>query len=181
VNELHIPQELIDGCLRRAPEAQEGVYRICYASFMKTCLRYTGNYDDAANVLQDAFLKIFTRIDAFSGKGNFAGWMKRIVINTAIDHVRKEKQQGHVPLAHVPEIAESDAVSERFVVDEKKLLEVIQELPKMQLLVFNLFVMDDCSHQEIAERLSITVATSKWYLFDARKILQKKLAVYVNG
>jgi RNA polymerase sigma factor (sigma-70 family) len=176
VKELVISQELIDGCLKRLPDAQESLYRLVYPSFMKICLRYTNNYDDAANVLQDAFIKIFTRMESFSQRGVFYGWMKRIVVNTAIDYVRHKKQQVILTLEQVPELAEEEKPLETWFIDEKQLINTIGELPTMQLLVFNLFVMDNCSHQEIADRLSISVASSKWFLFDARKILQKKLA-----
>lgn len=176
MKELVVSQELIDGCLKRLPDAQETLYKLVYPGFMKICLRYTNNYDDAANILQDAFIKIFTRIDTFSQRGVFYGWMKRIVVNTAVDHVRNKKQQVILTLEQVPELADEEKTSDAWFVDEKQLINTIGELPTMQLLVFNLFVMDNCSHQEIADRLSISVASSKWFLFDARKILQKKLA-----
>ena len=113
-------------------------------------------------------------MDGYTGKGQFVGWMKRIVVNTAIDFVRREKQSLHMPLnAQHEMLEEEEELSEHFIKDEKQLLSIIRELPTMHLMVFNLFVMDDCPHQEIAERLSISVASSKWYLFEARKILKK--------
>jgi RNA polymerase sigma-70 factor, ECF subfamily len=181
VIQIQIDKEIIEGCLKRQPQAQEALYRSCYKVFMKICMRYTDSYDDAANVLQEAFIKIFMRIEAYKGTGDFVGWMKRIVVNTAIDYVRKEKTQGHISMPEVPDVMENETQDEeKYVIDEKQLLQLIRELPKMQAIVFNLFVMEDYSHQEIADQLNITVALSKWYLFDARKILQKKLAVYVN-
>ena len=87
----------------------------------------------------------------------------------------------HVTMPEVPDTVDQENTSEsRYVIDEKQLIDLIRELPKMQSVVFNLFVMEDYSHQEIADELAITVALSKWYLFDARKQLQKKLAMYVN-
>jgi RNA polymerase sigma-70 factor (ECF subfamily) len=121
------------------------------------------------------------KIETYKGSGDIVGWMRRIVVNSAIDHTRKEKQSTLVSMPDVPDQAETNETNEsKYVIDEKQLLVLIRELPKMQSLVFNLFVMEDYSHQEIADQLSITVALSKWYLFDARKMLQKKLAVYVN-
>lgn len=178
---LTIDKTLIDGCLNRQPQAQEALYRSCYPIFMKICLRYTDSYDDAANVLQDAFIKIFVKMETYKGSGDIVGWMRRIVVNSAIDHTRKEKQGTLVSMPDVPDQIETDETNEsRYVVDENQLLIMIRELPKMQSLVFNLFVMEDYTHQEIADQLAITVALSKWYLFDARKMLQKKLAHYVN-
>ncbi len=178
---ITIDRAIIDGCLKRQPQAQEALYRACYPVFMKICLRYTDSYDDAANVLQDAFIKIFTKLETFKGTGDIVGWMKRIVVNSALDYLRKEKTSGFVSMPEVPDsIDQDDSTPSKYVIDEQQLLLLIRELPKMQSLVFNLFVMEDYSHQEIADQLSITVALSKWYLFDSRKILQKKLAVYVN-
>jgi RNA polymerase sigma factor (sigma-70 family) len=181
LKEFHLDQKLIEGCLRRFPEAQEAVYKQVYVHFMKICLRYTGNYDDAANVMQDAFIKIFTRIDSFHGKGSFEAWMKRILVNQAVDFVRKQKQFQQVEFKEKYDIIENQEEEESILMDEAHILEIIGELPKMQLLVFNLFVMDQCSHQEIAERLSISVATSKWYLFEARRILKTKLKKIIYG
>lgn len=182
MKEIEIPDHLIDGCRQKKPEAQEAVYKSVYTYFMKIGLRYTGNYDDASNILQDAFIKIFTRMDGYTGKGQFIGWMKRIVVNTAIDFIRREKQTQHMPLNAQHELLEEEEdLAERFINDEKQLLSIIRELPTMHLMVFNLFVMDDCPHQEIAERLSISVASSKWYLFEARKILKKKLTQLQHG
>jgi RNA polymerase sigma-70 factor, ECF subfamily len=178
---ISIDRAIVDGCLKRQPQAQEALYRACYPVFMKICLRYTDSYDDAANVLQDAFIKIFMKIETYTGSGDIVGWMRRIVVNSAIDHTRKEKSNSLVSMPDVPDQIDLEEKDEsKYVIDEKQLLALIRELPKMQSLVFNLFVMEDYSHQEIADQLSTTVALSKWYLFDARKMLQKKLAVYVN-
>jgi RNA polymerase sigma-70 factor, ECF subfamily len=178
---ISIDRAIVDGCLKRQPQAQEALYRACYPVFMKICLRYTDSYDDAANVLQDAFIKIFMKIETYTGSGDIVGWMRRIVVNSAIDYTRKEKNNALVSMPDVPDRIDFEEKDEsKYVIDEKQLLVLIRELPKMQSLVFNLFVMEDYSHQEIADQLSITLALSKWYLFDARKMLQKKLAVYVN-
>lgn len=179
--QIHISQEWIDGCLNRLPAAQEAVYKATYVYFMKICLRYTGDYHEASNLLQDAYIKIFTKWNDYSGKGNIVGWMKRIVVNTAIDFVRKQKVKPSVALKRDYDVADESEEESKFIVDEQQLLQHIKELPKMHLLVFNLFVMDDNSHHEISEKLDITVASSKWYLHEARKILQKKLAVYIDG
>ncbi|MFM9985418.1 MAG: RNA polymerase sigma factor [Flavobacteriales bacterium] len=179
--QLQIDQETIEGCRKKQPQAQENLYRICYPVFMRICLRYTRSYDDAANMLQEGFIKILMRIDGYKGAGDFIGWMRRIIINTALDQVRKEKIVGHVVMAEVPDMEDKESEEEsKFIIDEKQMLVLIRELPRTQSVVFNLFVMENYSHQEIADELLITVSSSKWYLFDARKILQKKLAHYVN-
>lgn len=178
--QLTIDKELIDRCRARDARAQESLYRLCYPVFMKICLRYASGYDDAANILQESFIKIFMKLHSYQESGDVVGWMKRIVVNSAIDHVRKEKTRSTVSMAKAIDVKEEEVAEENFVIDENQLLALIRELPETQSLVFNLFVMENYSHQEIAERLDMTVASSKWYLFDARKILQKRISVYVN-
>ncbi|MEZ5173098.1 MAG: sigma-70 family RNA polymerase sigma factor [Bacteroidia bacterium] len=180
MGEIIISKELTDACIRKLPDAQEAVYKLVYSEFMKICLRYTGDYDEAANVLQEAFIKIFMRSEAYSGKGSFVGWMKRIVVNSAIDQIRKRSKLVEVPIDEQEWSVSEDIPEHEYIVDQPLLLKTIRELPEMQLLVFNLFVMDNCSHQEIAVKLSISVASSKWHLFEARRILKNKLSVYIN-
>jgi RNA polymerase sigma factor (sigma-70 family) len=179
--QLHIPKEWIEGCLQNIPASQEAVYKACYVPFMKICLRYTRDYDEAANVLHDAFIKIFTKLGEFAGKGAIEGWMRRIVVHTAIDHVRKQKLHPIVSLHASHDVREEQEDQQKYIVDEQQVLQHIHQLPQMHALVFNLFVMDNNSHQEIADQLQISVASSKWYLFEARKILQQKLAIYIHG
>jgi RNA polymerase sigma-70 factor (ECF subfamily) len=101
-------------------------------------------------------------------------------VNTAIDYIKREKNYSSLNIDQAVSISEDEDAERRFVIDENAMLEAVRELPKMHLLVFNLFVMEEFTHQDIAEKLDITVASSKWYLFDARRILKKKLSVYVN-
>jgi RNA polymerase sigma-70 factor, ECF subfamily len=177
---IQINPEIIAGCKQKQPKAQEELYRACYTVFMKIAIRYSGSYDDAANILQESFMKIFINIDKFCGSGEFVGWMKRILVNTAIDYIKREKNYSSLNIDQAVSISEDEDAESRFVIDENAMLEAVRELPKMHLLVFNLFVMEEFTHQDIAEKLDITVASSKWYLFDARRILKKKLSVYVN-
>jgi RNA polymerase sigma-70 factor (ECF subfamily) len=177
---IHIDQETINNCKRKQQQAQGAVYKLCYPDFMKICLRYTDSYEDAANVLHDAFIKIFTRIDTYTGTGDFVGWMRRIIVNTSIDYSRSKKLKNNISMDNIPDIAEEQE-EQGFVVDEKHLLELIRELPQKHSLVFNLFVMENYSHDEIAKALDITVASSKWYLFCARKTLQEKVSKLIKS
>ena len=172
--DIKIEKEIIEGCKQKQLNAQETLYKVCYPIFMKICLRYAA-YDDAANILQDAFIKILTKIDTYSEIGDVVGWMKRIVINTCVDFIKTEKKRNNVQLENISDIAENNDEQE-YVLDENHLLKIIRQLPKKHALVFNLFVMENYSHQEIANTLNITIASSKWYLHKARKILQKKVS-----
>lgn len=178
-NKITIPNHIIEACKLGQRSAQETLYKMCYADFMRVCLRYAECYDDAANILHDAFIKILTKMDSYKNSGDFVGWMRRIVINTNIDYIRSRKDQTHVSVESIAELAEDDDATD-FVVDEKSLLKIIRSLPVKQAAVFNLFVMENYSHERIAEALDMTVASSKWHLFEARRILKDKVSAYLN-
>jgi len=170
-----IEKEIVEGCKQKQQHAQEALYKSCYPAFMKICLRYA-DYDDAANILHDAFIKILTKIDSYTGEGDIVGWMRRTVVNTCIDFTRTQKRKSDVLMENIPDVMQEEE-EKKFVADEHAILKLIRELPEKHGLVFNLFVMDEFTHQQIAEKLKITVASSKWYLFEARKILQEKVSV----
>lgn len=172
--QITIENDIVEGCKQKQQHAQEALYKTCYPAFMKICLRYAA-YDDAANILHDAFFKILTKIDSYTGSGDIAGWMRRIVVNTCIDFTRTKKSNSEVGIENIPDVAE-DYEEQKYVVDENQLLNMIRQLPEKHALVFNLFVMEEYSHQEIADSLAITVASSKWYLFESRKMLQEKIS-----
>lgn len=141
------------------------------------CLKYANNKQDAEDVLQDSFLTIFGKINQYNFKGSFEGWLKRITINTAIQRHRKN---------NTLQIIKEDKVTEEDVTLEINndnieldfLLALIQKLPNRYKLVFNLYVLDNFSHKEIAEMLSISVGTSKSNLSRAKKILKDQIEVY---
>ena len=178
-SKIIIPSNIIEGCRQGLRSAQESLYKLCYADFMKVCLRYADSYDDAANILHDAFIKILTKMDSFKNSGDMVGWMRRIVINTNIDYIRAKKDQTHTSFDNIAEIAEENE-EEGFVIDENSLLTIIRSLPPKQAAVFNLFVMESFSHDKIAEALDMTVASSKWHLFEARRILKEKVGSFLN-
>ena len=138
------------------------------------CLKYSKNYQDAEDTLQDSFLVIFKKIAQYKNKGSFEGWLKRITINTALQKYRKK-----APLQIVKEL---DDTKETIILDLDDqrldinfLLNLIQQLPDRYRLVFNLYVLDNYSHKEIADLLEISEGTSKSNLSRARKILKKQL------
>lgn len=139
------------------------------------CLKYSKNKQDAEDVLQDSFITAFKKIQQYKNKGSFEGWLKRITINTALQKYRDKS-----PLYLVSEeIEESQEVSiDEESVDLKVLLSFIQELPNRYRLIFNLYVLDNFSHKEIAEMLDISEGTSKSNLSRARKLLKEKIERY---
>ncbi len=141
------------------------------------CLKYSRNYQDAEDTLQDSFLTIFKKIPQYQHKGSFEGWMKRITINTALQKYREKSPLQLVSEAPDEEILEEiELETENVNIDV--LLELIQSLPDRYRLVFNLYVLDNYSHKEIAELLNISVGTSKSNLSRARQILKKEMELY---
>jgi RNA polymerase sigma-70 factor (ECF subfamily) len=148
-----------------------------YGSMMNVCLRYAKNPDDAVEILNAGYLKIFQNIHKYKGDGEFfAGWIRKLMVNTALDRIRFEKSRNNntVPLnintdsKHI----ENDAISQ---MAEGDLIKMIEELPHTSRSVFNLYVFENYNHKEIAEILSITESTSQWHLLNARRILMNKI------
>ncbi|MEE3999962.1 RNA polymerase sigma factor [Tenacibaculum sp. FZY0031] len=157
--------------------AQAQVYQLFSGKLFALCLKYSRNYQDAEDTLQDSFLTIFKKIPQYQHKGSFEGWMKRITINTVLQKYREKS-----PLQLVSEapdeviIEEVELETENVSIDV--LLKFIQNLPDRYRLVFNLYVLDNYSHKEIAELLKISVGTSKSNLSRARQILKKEMELY---
>lgn len=172
-------QEIIAGCRKKDRALQELLYKTYYSMFLKVCARYAKNMQDAEQLLNDGFLKIFTQIDFFKGTGSFAGWMQRIMVNTCLDFLRgtafKEDMIMHVKAIPAEEsniAVTNDAIES---MEFKELVNVIQTLPAMTRTVFNLFVFDGFNHKEISEQLDISEGTSHWHVHQARNMLQKKI------
>ncbi|WP_333599065.1 RNA polymerase sigma factor [Flavobacterium sp.] len=171
-------KQLINDCKNNNRKAQEQLYRLYSTKLFAVCLKYSRNYTEAQDNLQDGFLIIFNKIDQFSFKGSFDGWLKRIMINNVLQQYRNQTF-----LSLVNEEVEADYEIE---LDDENisleyLLKIIQELPDRYRLVFNLYVLDGFSHQEIAEMLSINIGTSKSNLARAKMILKEKIEHYKNN
>ncbi len=172
-------QEIIAGCRSKNRAMQEHLYRTYYSAFMKVCARYAKDMQDAEQLLNDGFLKVFTQVDNFKNAGSFEGWMRRIMVNTCLDYLRssalKEEMTMHVRAVPAEEtnLSVSNSGMERIAFNE--MVHMIQTLPTMTRTVFNLFVFDGFNHKEIGERLEISEGTSHWHLHQARNLLQKKI------
>jgi len=147
--------------------------------FLKVCARYAKSMQDAEQLLNDGFLKIFTQIEFFKNAGSFAGWMQRIMVNTCLDYLRgtslKEEMAIHVHSIPAEESNLSVSNSALESIEFRELVQIIQVLPAMTRTVFNLFVFDGYNHKEISEQLDISEGTSHWHVHQARNILQKKI------
>jgi RNA polymerase sigma factor (sigma-70 family) len=167
--------ELIEACIKGDREAQRNLYDIFSKKMYMVCLRYTKSTEEAEDVLQEAFVKIFNNLKGYRGDSRLAYWMKRIVVNTALNSRRKKLYM--YPMVDIDDVnytVETKKPIPEFSLDE--LLKMIHELPTGCQTVFNLFVIEGYSHTEISEMLEISIGTSKSQFARARKLLQEKIA-----
>ena len=141
------------------------------------CLKYSRNYEEAQDNLQEGFLLIFDKISQFKNKGSFEGWAKRVVINYTLQQYRNQNVF-EIVSENIPDIENVEIDDENISLDF--LTKIIQELPDRYRLVFNLYVIDDYSHKEIAEMLGINIGTSKSNLARAKAILKEKIELNNN-
>ncbi|GAB4395713.1 MAG: sigma-70 family RNA polymerase sigma factor [Microscillaceae bacterium] len=167
-------QKLIQGCRQGDRQSQKLLYQQFFSLAMSITLRYAASHEEAQEMLNDGFLKVFTKLDKYDSEKPFELWLRRIFINTAIDYFRRHQRQ--TPLSSLgtslPPAVEASVWGE---MNEKVLLDLVQGLPPAYRMVFNLFVMEGFKHEEIASQLGIQVGTSKSNLAKARKLLQKRL------
>ena len=166
-------EHLVAGCKQGHRKAQEALYKQLSAKMMGVCMRYTANRTDAEDILQMGFVKMFQKISDFKNEGSFEGWVRRIMVNTAIELYRKNARSLHtVELGGVVEVDDVNALSQLAV---KDLMQLVQNLPDGYRMVFNLYAIEGYSHKEIAEQLGISEGGSKSQLSRARNYLQEKI------
>jgi RNA polymerase sigma-70 factor (ECF subfamily) len=172
--------EHIAGCVKNNRDSQKTIYSSFYGYAISICDRYSGNNDDAVEILNDGFLKIFKEIHKYQPAyadtvASFKGWVRKIMVYTAIDHYRKIKKHlnGHVDPVSLQIAASQETALDRLSYQE--ILGAVQQLSPAYRTVFNLFVMEGLSHDEISNKLGIAEGTSKSNLAKARMHLQKIL------
>lgn len=175
---MYNEQEIIEGCLRGDRKMQKMLYEKHASTMFAICLRYTKDRDEAADVLQDGFIKVYTKIDQFSREHSFEGWMKRIFVNTALTHYKLNLK--HYKNEDIDDVNESDIKdfepnTDKCEYSREELLGVVQNLSEGYRMVFNLFAIEGYRHKEIAEMLGIDENTSKSQFHRARKLIQQKL------
>jgi RNA polymerase sigma factor (sigma-70 family) len=169
---------IIEGCINGDRKCQQKLYETFYGKMMIVCLRYCRDRDEALDIFQEAFIKVFKNLVRYGNKGSFEGWVRRIMVNTAIDHIRKNKKlKEMVELKEEFVGAEQEGDAEDLLdkVSFKDLLNCVQDLSPAYRSVFNMYVMDGYSHKEIANELEISEGTSKSNLAKAKMNLKKLL------
>ena len=178
---VYTEQELIAGCRQKDRQYQEQLYKQYYSKFLLVCARYAKDMQDAEQLLNDGFLKVFTHIGSFKDKGSFEGWMRRIMVNTCLDYLRsnylRDSMVMHISAMPAPVAENIISVNNNGLeqIEFKELLKIVQSLPAMTRTVFNLFIFEGFNHKEIAKQLDISEKTSHWHIHQARANLQKKL------
>lgn len=168
-------EQLIDECKQNDTQAQSQIYKRYASKLFSICLKYSRNYAEAEDNLQDAFITIFKKMHQYKAKGSFEGWLKRITVNTALQRYRSV---GVFDIINEDQIEDVSVAIDDDNISLDFLLSIIQDLPDRYRLVFNLYVMDDYSHKEIAKLLEISNGTSKSNLARARLILKDKIEQY---
>ena len=188
---------LIDQLLAKNPGAQKELYQRFAPKMLGVCMRYIKDLQYAEDVLLEGFLKVFDKLDSFTFKGSFEGWLRQIFVRASLDFLRKHKNYVLIDfegadakvaqefsnesifndLAELSYTDASEATHENFLPSLDVLLQLLETLPHAHGLVFNLYVLDSCSHKEIASILDISEANSKALLSRARKHLQKEYEV----
>lgn len=168
--------ELKQAFLQGKKNAFDKIYADYSKAMYAICRRYTKNLDEAADILQDAFIKVFEKRHLFNPEFEIGPWIKRIVINEAINHLRLNNRfELKEDESYFEEIEETIEIEDKSDI-KKILLQILNELPEGYRAVFNMYVIDNLTHPEIAEYMGISVNTSKTQLMKARKLIQVKLA-----
>lgn len=171
--------DLIVGCLEGNRRMQEELYRRFSPRMYAVCLRYTSNAEEAQDILQEGFIKVFKKLDSFRSEGSFEGWVRRIFVNTAIEHFRRKRYL--MPVTEKEEnTIEGKYTSALDDLAEKDVMTLIQELSPGYRTVFNLYVVEGYTHKEIADMLGISEGTSKSQLSRAKVILQDMVKNYID-
>ncbi len=167
-----IDYELLKGCIRQKSKAQEKLYKSFYGYAMSIALSYTNNSDEAADILNESFFKVFKNIKKYDTKSLFKSWLRRIVVNTAIDHYRSNKKfQQNIELASaVTQEYDSSVINQ---LNAEDILKQLQELPEHYRVTFMLYEIEGYSHEEIGQQLSISESTSRSNLTRAKKKLRE--------
>lgn len=169
-------KQLIEGCRNGESWAQKLVYEQHASTMMSVCIRYVGDYETARDLLQEGFIKVFTKIDSYSGSGAFAGWVRRVFVTTALEYLRQNnalKQSTELDDFHTVFEDNQPSIIDNITADE--LLNCVAKLSEGYRTVFNLYAIEGYSHAEIAEMLQISENTSRSQFMRARNILQRNV------
>lgn len=167
--------DLIKACIAKDPRAQRMLYEQYAGKMLAVCQRYCSSTEEAEDAFHEGFLKVFSKINDYKHDGAFGGWIRRIMVNTVLDQLRKGKK--HLFHEDIEEVLDLTAQSESPLdaLSAKELLKILEKLPEGYRVIFNMFAIEGYSHKEIAEHLNVTISTSKTQFLRARMYLKKRL------
>jgi RNA polymerase sigma factor (sigma-70 family) len=167
---------LLEGCLKNDRFSQEQLYKLLAPKMYTVCLRYAATQEDAEEILQEGFMRMFSCLQQYKNEGAFEGWVRKIMVNCALQKIRSKPILYAIPHSNIDEVDFAMPENITSTIATKELLVMINNLSPNYRMVFNLYVFEGMKHKEIAEMLHIAEGTSKSNLSDARKILQKMVA-----
>lgn len=170
-------QQLVDACLQEDRHAQRNLYEKYKQPLFRLCLRYSRDEQEAEDFLHEAFINIFRDLKQYKGNGPLGGWMRRVTINTALQQLRKQRRLLYpdTDLSDLPEMSEEEELPPLYSMQQ--LVSYIQQLPAGYRTVFNLFIVEQYSHKEIASTLGISIGSSKSQLSKAKAMLRRQMTV----
>ncbi|MEX0968246.1 MAG: RNA polymerase sigma factor [Bacteroidia bacterium] len=175
---MYSEEALIKGCKKRDPEYQRAVFEKYYPVMLGLCLRYAKNQDQAKDMVQEGFIKVFDNIGKFRQASALQTWMNRIFINNALNHLKQEITYSEISEREHPVVEDDveDVISEGLApLSSEAVIHLMQQLPQGYRVVLNLYAIEEYSHQQIAQELGISVGTSKSQLYKARQALKALL------
>ena len=175
---------IVDGCKAQNRSSQQKIYELLYSKMLPVCYRYARSKDEAKDMLQDGFIKVFEKIEQYNVDGSFEGWVRRIIVNTAIDTYRKNKKEVFIDdesrITDDSDWEDMESESEYAGLSINDIVEAMQSLSPGYQTVFNLYVMEGYTHQEIADELEINIGTSKSNLAKAKANMKTMLTEKLN-
>jgi len=178
-NQKYSETDLIEGCLAGDRKMQQELYERFASKMYGVCLRYAGNAEEAEDILQEGFIKVFNKIGSFRREGSFEGWIRRIFVNTAIEQFRKKVYLQPITEMHEDTI-EGKYLSVLDKLSEKDIVQLVQQLSPGYRTVFNMYVVEGYTHKQIADLLGISEGTSKSQLSRAKMILQDLVRQHIE-
>lgn len=175
--------QLIAGCANGDNRSQKKVFETFYGKMLVVCLRYTNGVDEAKDVLQDGFIKVFDKIGKFDGKGSLEGWIRRVIVNTAIDTIRKNKSNMFTSFEDqerkLSDTIEEETIENEFEFSANDVMEALHQISPAYRTVFNLYILEGHTHKEIAHKLGISDGTSKSNLAKAKQRIKTVLTTKI--
>ncbi len=178
-NQSYTESDLLEGCIQGDRRMQRALYDRFAPKMYGVCLRYAGNAEEAEDILQEGFIKVFRKISSYRGDGSFEGWIRRIFVNTAIEYYRKKTYLQPIT-EHEENTVEGKYLSVLDDLAEKDIIKLVQQLSPGYRTVFNMYVVEGYTHKQIADLLGISEGTSKSQLSRAKQILQEMVKTHIE-